>query len=553
MSLGLQIYDLICISSAVKVICGRNIELQKTALWKLYNSSSLTKNCPYNVKISGARTRPVASQSSPARAHSRSFGTLSYKRLSAHQCRFYSTASPEDPHLEASPKKIGVSEKKEFVMDSSPVPSSRLGRLFHYGSLATGLGIGALTESIRRIGDDKSSGSTSSVLLNPANLERMVKKLSQMRGAALKIGQLLSFQDQSLFPPEIQKVMSRVQNSANYMPRGQLERVVSKDLGKNWRTNLFAKFEDYPIAAASIGQVHKAVLLDSYEQVAVKVQYPGVANSIDSDLNNLMLLLTASRFLPEGLFLDKTIDNARTELKWETDYLREAQNIETFREYLKDDPVFVVPKVYHQASSDHVLTMEFMAGKEITQYEWSQPTKDWIATHIMRLCLLEIARFKFMQTDPNWANFLYNDKTKKIELLDFGAARGYNSDFIKNYLGVLRAAVRKDRKACEKYSIKLGYLTGLESKAMLDTHIDSILVLGEPFAQEGEFDFVNQSITTRVRANIGVMLRERLTPPPEETYGLHRKLSGAFLLCAKLNAKVPCSDLFREIVGVEDE
>lgn len=439
-------------------------------------------------------------------------------------------------------------------LDSSPVPSSRMSRLFHYGSLATGVGLGAITESLKRVVSDSNNTNSSSVLLSPANVNRIVKKFSQMRGAVLKIGQLISFQDSKFIAPEVQAILERVQNGANYMPKRQLDRVMAQNLpgGKNWRETTFARFDEYPIAAASIGQVHSAQL-KSGEEVAVKVQYPGVADSIDSDLNNLMILLTASRFLPEGLFLDKTIDNARVELKWECDYEREAAALDKFRSLLADDPVFEVPKVFHEASSTQVLTMQKMPGVVITKNlaTLDQSTKDWIATNIMRLCLLEIARFKYMQTDPNWANFLYNKETNKIELLDFGAARGYSDGFIQNYLGVLRAAVARDREACRIYSLKLGYLTGLESQAMLDAHIDSILVLGEPFASPGNYDFHNQTVTDRVRENIGVMLNERLTPPPEETYSLHRKLSGAFLLCAKMDANVPCNDLFKEIVGLE--
>lgn len=443
-------------------------------------------------------------------------------------------------------------------MESSEVPSTRMERLFHYGSLATSIGIGAISESIRRIGSQEKS-SVSSAVLSPANLERMVRKFSMMRGAVLKVGQLLSFQDNKVLPPEIQQVLTRVQNSANYMPRGQLERVMTRNFSKTWRTDLFSSFEDYPIAAASIGQVHSGVLLEDHSAVAVKIQYPGVAESIDSDLNNISLLLTASKWLPEGLFLDKTIANARTELKWECDYLREAQAMERFAELLEahGETDYVLPKVVHHASTDRVLTMERMWGTQITKGSWDQDVKDWIATKIMRLCLLEIGKFSYMQTDPNWANFLYNPTTKKIELLDFGATRGYGKKFIKNYLGVLRAAARRDREACREYSVKLGYLTGLESNSMLNAHIDSILVLGEAFSPEfntpGEpFSFSNQTITDRVRTNIGVMLKERLTPPPEETYGLHRKLSGAFLLCANLQARVPCVEMFEEIIGLED-
>jgi aarF domain-containing kinase len=523
-------------------VSGSSAQEEKTSQIKEVNAEKESE-----ISESNTSKKTVRKTGAKKPSQSRSFSTIA----GSHQ-NIIHNLSGRRFYSDDNRKRVGDAEKPDFVMESSPVPSSRVERLFHYGSLATGIGLGVLTESIRRLGDSNAKGS---LVFNPANLERMTKKLSQMRGAALKIGQLLSFQDEKVLPPELHKIMSRVQNSANYMPRGQLERVMSKELGKTWRTDNFASFEDYPIAAASIGQVHKAILLNSYKPVAIKVQYPGVAGSIDSDLNNLMLLLTASRFLPEGLFLDKTIANARVELKWECDYLREAQSMETFEQFLRDDSAFTIPKVYHDVSTEHVLTMEYMKGTEITKGQWDQETKNWIASNIMRLCLLEIAKFKFMQTDPNWANFLYNPETKKIELLDFGAARGYGDEFIENYLGVLRAAVRTDRKAIEEYSLKLGYLTGLESKSMLDAHIDSILVLGEPFRDDfnthnGQFDFRNQTITDRVRTNIGVMLKERLIPPPEETYGLHRKLSGAFLLCARMNATVPCAQLFKDIVGL---
>lgn len=455
-------------------------------------------------------------------------------------------------------KKVGFGKKREFEMTQSEVPSSRLGRLFHYGTLAASMGAQVLADSAKEYANTGKSPDMRSLIMSPKNIERMAKKFSQMRGAALKVGQMLSFQDSAVLPKEIQQILLRVQNSAHYMPASQLEKTISFELGDGWRGRLFASFDDIPIAAASIGQVHTAVTKKELDQVVVKVQYPGVANSIDSDLDNILTLLTASKLLPPGLFLEKSIANARVELKWECDYVRESSNLVRYREMLVDEPVFRVPKVYHDLSDEHVLTMERMRGVEIAKGEWSQEVKNFIAENVMKLCLLEIYKYKFMQTDPNWANFLYNESTNQIELLDFGACRSYPEDFIKDYANCLRAAVREDREKAREYSVKLGFLTGLESPQMTEAHVDSILVLGEPFRanlanDQGEFDFKGQTITDRVRGNIKLMLNERLTPPPEETYSLHRKLSGAYLLCARLNASIKSKDIFEKVIGLEYE
>ncbi|KAJ3369039.1 hypothetical protein HDU91_000150 [Kappamyces sp. JEL0680] len=346
--------------------------------------------------------------------------------------------------------------------------------------------------------------------------------------------------------------MKRVQNAADYLPESQLERVLRQTWGADWRTQ-FQEFTMVPFAAASIGQVHRAVLLDG-SRVAVKVQYPGVQKSIDSDLDNLVMLLSMGQLLPKGLYLDNTIRVARQELKVECDYVHEADAMIRFASLLASrglDQHFYVPRVYKELSRQNVLVTEFVEGVTIDRATvLPQEKRDALGSRLLDLCLSELFVFRYMQTDPNWSNFLYDVDQDKINLIDFGAAREFSKPFTDSYLQLLKAGAEKDRDSAIKYSIDLGFLTGLESEAMLAAHTNSLFTLAQPFNAEssdnGVYNFAKAgALTSTVKSDIPVMLRERLKPPPDETYSLHRKLSGCFLLCTKLESRIDCASQFR--------
>lgn len=178
----------------------------------------------------------------------------------------------------------------------------------------------------------------------------------------------------------------------------------------------------------------------------------------------------------------------------------------------------------------------------------SQEEKNHIAKMVMQLCLLELFEFRCMQTDPNWSNFLYDEKSRRLMLIDFGATRFYTRQFMDNYLKVIIAATENNRELVQKLSIEMGFLTGYETQAMMTAHTDAVMILGELFSIDGEFDFGKQKTTQKIANLVPVMIAHRLCPPPEEIYSLHRKLSGVFLLCYKLNAKVACRPMFEKIV-----
>lgn len=154
-----------------------------------------------------------------------------------------------------------------------------------------------------------------------------------------------------------------------------------------------------------------------------------------------------------------------------------------------------------------------------------------------------------MQTDPNWSNFLYDASSKKLMLIDFGATRFYTKQFMDNYLKIIIAACENNRDLVKKLSIDMGFLTGYETVAMENAHVDAVMILGEVFSVDGAFDFGKQKTTKKIADLVPVMIAHRLCPPPEEIYSLHRKLSGVFLLCSKLNAKIACKPLFMDVAN----
>lgn len=251
------------------------------------------------------------------------------------------------------------------------VPVGRVSRLMTFGNLAAGLGVGAVSELAKRtfgLKDIKVNPNNGSVFISEENAQRIVNTLCKVRGAALKLGQMLSLQDDSLINPTLLKIFERVRQSADFMPLWQTEKALATDLGPNWK-DLFERFDMKPFAAASIGQVHYAVLKENSQPVAVKIQYPGIDKSIKSDIQNLMTLMSVTNLLPKGLYVENLVEHVKDELFAECDYIQEAKNNKTFYELLKNDQVFVVPKVFDKISTKHVLITEFAQGVPLDKCE----------------------------------------------------------------------------------------------------------------------------------------------------------------------------------------
>lgn len=246
------------------------------------------------------------------------------------------------------------------VAKQRKVPSSRIGRMATFGTLFAGLGVGTVNELAKGALGLGGSKDMKSALFSPKNAERIVDTLCRVRGAALKLGQILSIQDSSIVSPHLAKAFDRVRQAADYMPDWQVEKMMKNEFGSEWRSKL-KSFEDRPFAAASIGQVHRATLHDGME-VAIKIQYPGVARSIESDIDNLVGMLKIWDVFPAGIFIDNVVKVAKRELVWEVDYLREANYTEKFAEMISPYEEYHVPKVIRDLTTKSVLTTELVPG-----------------------------------------------------------------------------------------------------------------------------------------------------------------------------------------------
>ena len=230
-----------------------------------------------------------------------------------------------------------------FKAKERKIPSSSTARAFQFGALGVSLIGGTISEAFKqKVGISTPhvtpSSSVAKYAINDKNAQRLGERLCKMRGAALKIGQILSSMEDELVPPVIKQALEKSRAEADIMPQWQAEQIMAEEFGSAWRDH-FRDFKLHPFAAASIGQVHEAVLRDG-TPVVLKLQYPGVKGSIDSDMNNFQRLIRVLNVFPRGLYLDDLIKYMRVELKEECDYELEAtkqsayrNNVNRYREY----------------------------------------------------------------------------------------------------------------------------------------------------------------------------------------------------------------------------
>ncbi|WP_300973603.1 AarF/ABC1/UbiB kinase family protein [Sphingomonas sp. LHG3406-1] len=428
------------------------------------------------------------------------------------------------------------------------VPRSRFARASQFGKLAGGIAGGMLAEGARRLAaGERPSGRD--LLLTPGNLSRVADRLAHLRGAAMKLGQMISLDSGDFLPPELSDILARLRSNAFHMPPAQLAQVLEGEWGKDWRRR-FRRFQAHPVAAASIGQVHRAETHDG-RILAIKVQYPGVAESIDADVDNVASLLRVSGLLPAGLDIAPLLAEAKAQLAREADYRREGEQLRRFGTLLEGSPDFVVPALDEEFTTARALSMTFIDSHPIEQLSSApQQERSEAVGRIVRLVLRELFEFGTMQTDPNFANYrLATDG--RIALLDFGAAQDVPASIIEGYRTLLSAALAQDADALKEGAVAAGFL----GQAVADNHAQAldrmVRVILDELHKSGDFSFGDRAFLGILREE-GMRIAADKTSwhlPPSDLLFVQRKISGTALLGARLKAQVPMRKLIAEALA----
>ena len=286
--------------------------------------------------------------------------------------------------------------------------------------------------------------------------------------------------------------------------------------------------------------MHRAQLKDGRD-LAIKVQYPGVANSIDSDVANVGVLIRTSGLLPAGFKLDSYLEEGRKQLHKETNYMREATQLLRFRDLLKDMKQFVVPEMHSDWTTPNILAMTYVAGVPIESIaEETQEIRDRIAKDLIDLTLHELFSFGVMQTDPNFANYLYQPDNQRIVLLDFGAAHEIAPSIVKFYHQLIQAGLASDTASLEKVIKDIGFIDDDTKDRHRKQVVHMIKLVFDTLQSNRDLDFANTSLTTHIQDQAMSLAKDGFVPPPLpiDVLLLQRKYVGVFLLAAKLSARV---------------
>ena len=385
----------------------------------------------------------------------------------------------------------------------------------------------------------------------------LAQGLAELKGAAMKAGQLLSLELNDYFPPEAIEFLGRLQNAASARDFSEVDATLRCELARSYRE--LSAIDPVPAGVASIGQVHRAQWRGV--ELALKIQHPGVAESIDSDLSTLAKLAAAFCTLTgRQMDLQALFNEFRSVLEQEVDYRREAILQMRYRALVQrlgpqQGFSYVVPAVIEELSGPRVLAMEWQQGT---------PLRRWLSTAdarqrarcahaVLELYFHEFFRWGLVQTDPNQGNFLVRSAGDELQLvlLDFGATREYPREFITQYVRLLKAIAADDQAKLTELAVQFGLIDPREDRAAFQALFHMLAVAQRPFSR-GVFDFTDQAhLKNSQEAGKQLASKLKFSPPPHRIVFLHRKLGGVYAILKSLGAQLDVASYWQRMLVEE--
>lgn len=367
----------------------------------------------------------------------------------------------------------------------------------------------------------------------------LAEELGRLKGSVMKVGQMLSLYGQYFLPPEAVEVLASLQDDTPPVEWRALAPVLKRALGRSLAE---LEIDPVPLASASLGQVHRARRKRDGAELVLKVQYPGVADAIESDISTLARLIAMTRLAPRGLNLEPVYAEVREMLHREVDYLAEIDHLRRFSKKLRGDDRYVVPLAYEDYCSDRVLALSYEPGlsvRDAAVQALPQARRNALAQAALDLFLHELFDWGMVQTDPHFGNYRIRPGADgdRIVLLDFGATRLFGRGFVESYRLMMRGALADDSEAVLRGAEGIGLMSAGFPAPVRKAFTELCGLIVEPF-RGTDYDWGGSDLPRRVGDKIA---RNALTRyfriPPREIVFLHRRLAGVFILLATLRAR----------------
>ncbi|MGP4716805.1 ABC1 kinase family protein [Psychrobacter sp. T6-6] len=396
-----------------------------------------------------------------------------------------------------------------------------------------------------------------------AQANYLASELGKLKGSVVKIGQMLAIYGEHILPPEITRALQTLNDDTATLTWPTIEKTLHKLLGEKLSE---LDVDPIPIGTASLAQVHRATVLATGEQVVLKIQYPGVADAINSDLALFKQLLKVSNIVPQTRALDAWFEEIRDLLHHEVDYEAEAATTERFYDRLSDDPRYIVPKINRTYSKKRLLCMSYEPGITVVSDELQllpHERRSAIGQAAIEIMMQEIFVWGEMQTDPNFGNYLVRvsegDDIDKLVLLDFGAIRQFDNHLLTIARGLLRAGYRHDHQSMMLAMTGYDFFDSMSDKVRSD--IASLFLLAtEPFSDpennkdipseclDGEkcYIWANSKLHSRLSTKATRAMQSfEFNLPPKEFMFISRKFIGAYTLLTVLDAYTNSNNLVK--------